>query len=189
MHPLERLLTPLGRALRKRRPDPAKALANAPELSGPETVTVTSPAFTEGREIPAKHCGPLIGPQISPELAWSGLPEGTRQVLFILDDIDVPGAVPVNHTVALLGPDTAGVAEGGLKKGADGVRFVPGRLGATGYIGPRPLPGHGTHRYRFHVLALDKVLDGAAPAHAHTLPAAVDGHVIARGTLMGTRTC
>lgn len=188
MHPVERLLSPLGRALRKRRPDPAQSLANAPELAGPETITVTSPAFAEGEEIPAKHCGPLIGPQISPALAWSQLPEGTRQALFILDDIDLPAAVPANHTIALVPLDT-GVEEGGLAKSATGVRFVPGRLGATGYIGPRPLPGHGTHRYRFHVLALDTVPDAAGAASADALRSVVAGHVLARGTLTGTRTC
>lgn len=189
MHPLERLLLPLGRALRQRRPDPATSLANAPELAGPETITVTSPAFAAGEEIPAKYCGPLIGHQVSPALTWSDLPVGTRQVLFILDDIDVPTASPANHTIALLPPDNSGIDEGGLAKGTVGVRFVPGRFGATGYFGPRPLPGHGPHRYRFHILALDTVPDAAGAASADALRSAVGGHVLARGTLMGTRTC
>ncbi len=41
-----------------------------------------------------------------------------------------------------------------------GVIFVPTVLGLSKYSGPRPLPGHGAHRYRFHIYALDFVPEG-----------------------------
>ena len=52
-------------------------------------------------------------------------------------------------------------------------------------FGPRPIPGHGPHHYRFHVLALDEPI----PDHVSTAKALlkqIAGHVLARGMLTGT---
>ena len=59
------------------------------------------------------------------------------------------------------------------------------RLSRDGYSGPRPIPGHGPHRYRFHVLAVGcRVPDDVTSGKA--LMQAIAGQVIARGTLKGT---
>jgi phosphatidylethanolamine-binding protein (PEBP) family uncharacterized protein len=69
--------------------------------------------------------------------------------------------------------------------GAEGIRVVPTMLGKHGYSGPRPIPGHGAHRYRFHVLALDRQVPEDATSVKAVLTAA-SGHALARGNLTGT---
>jgi phosphatidylethanolamine-binding protein (PEBP) family uncharacterized protein len=58
-------------------------------------------------------------------------------------------------------------------------------LSKTGYAGPRPIPGHGPHHYRFHLLALDRSIPDSAVTVKAVLAVAA-GHVLARGTLTGT---
>lgn len=187
MHPVEALFVPLGRAMRKRRPDEALSLANAPELRTGGRITLTSHAFADGGVIPAKHCGALIGTSTSPALDWSALPDGTVDLLLVFEDLDVPAAVPGLHTVVAF-PPTGGLVEGALRADDPRFRFLPLRLGIGRYVGPRPLPGHGTHRYRFHLYALDTRIDLTALSSAAELPGTLAGHVLASGTLLGTRT-
>jgi hypothetical protein len=65
------------------------------------------------------------------------------------------------------------------------MRFIRADLGNRGYAGPRPIPGHGTHHYRFHVLAIDEPIPDTVTT-AKALLAAMSGHVLARGALTGT---
>lgn len=188
MHPVEALLFPVGRALRNRRPDEAASISNAPGLATANRIALTSPAFRDGQVVPARHCGQFIGDDISPALVWDALPPGTKDLLFVLEDLDNPGTVPGIHTIAALPPAEGGLAEGAVTTDDPRIRFLPNRRGQAEYVGPRPLPGHGTHRYRYHLYALDTVVDLAEVADAARLPAAVEGHVLASGTLMGTRT-
>lgn len=189
MHPVEVLLIPVGKALRNRRPDPAKSIAEAPELATANRIAVTSPSFLDGQVVPAKHCGVFIGADVSPAITWDALPEGTADLVFILEDLDSPGTVPGIHTIAAFAPAEGGLPEGALTPDDPAFRFLPALRGRAKYIGPRPLPGHGVHRYRFHLYALDTRADFAAIGDAGSLPAALEGHVLASGTLTGTRTC
>src|SRR5262249_47491274 len=86
MHPVEALLLPVGWLLRNRRPDEAASIANAPELATGHRITLTSPAFGDGQVVPAEYCGQFIGDDISPALTWSALPEGTKGLVFVLED-------------------------------------------------------------------------------------------------------
>lgn len=187
MHPVEVLLTPLGWAFRAKHADAAASIAARPELATPNRLALSSPSFADGAEIPARHCGVFIGADVSPALTWGALPAGTRELLLVLENLNSPGVMPRIHTIAALPPDSGGLAEGALTPGAPGIRFLPGRRGPGKYAGPRPLPGHGTHRYRFHLYALDEPAELAAAGDAAQLPAALDGHVLAAGTLTGTR--
>ena len=186
MHPVEVLLLPVGWALRNRRPDEAASIANAPELATGTRIALTSSSFGDGQVIPARHCGQFIGDQISPALAWGALPAGTAQLLFVLEDIDNPATVPGIHTIAAFAPAGDGLAEGALTPDNPAIRFLPTGRGAK-YLGPRPVPGHGTHRYRFHLYALDTDIDLTKVGGIEHLPSAVAGHVLASGTLTGTR--
>ncbi|HXR44977.1 MAG TPA: YbhB/YbcL family Raf kinase inhibitor-like protein [Pseudolysinimonas sp.] len=187
MHPLEVLLTPLGRALRNRRAGEAASIAGDPQLATGTRFDVTSPSFADGQEIPAQHCGWLIGPNIAPALAWGPLPAGTVELVLLLEDLDGPSETPRVHTIASFPPPEGGLAEGALTPDAPGFRFAP-RDGKPGrYVGPRPLPGHGTHRYRFHLYAVDAPIDVAALTDPRQLPGALAGHVLGSGTLIGTR--
>jgi phosphatidylethanolamine-binding protein (PEBP) family uncharacterized protein len=187
MHPVETLLSPLGRALRNRRPDPALSLAEDPAFATSGRIELTSPAFRDGDTIPAEHCGPLIGDNISPALEWSTLPEGTRQLLLVFEDLDVPRRAPGLHTIVTFAPLPDGLAAGALRTDDPRFRFLPTLFGRAAYVGPRPLPGHGPHVYRFHLYALDRTVDLTEVGSVSHLPAAVAGHVLASGTLTGTR--
>jgi len=189
MHPIEALLTPLGRAFGGRRADETASLSLAPELATDTRIDVSSPSFADGGEIPAAHCGWLIGANVSPALAWSTLPAGTAELLLVFEDLDSPGTTPRLHSVATLAAGGDGIPEGALVTATPGVRFVSVRGGRPGaYRGPRPLPGHGPHRYRFHLYALDAPLDDADLSSIENLLQAADGHVRASGVLLGTRT-
>jgi phosphatidylethanolamine-binding protein (PEBP) family uncharacterized protein len=185
---LATMLTPIGRLMHNRRPDEKDSVRHAPELDSPRTLGLSSPAFTQGGTIPDRHASMDLGPNISPELRWSGVPGRTAQLLFIIEDIDAPARLPSLHTIALLAPERIGLAEGELTPDNEKIRYVPGVRGRTGYLGPRPMPGHGLHRYGFHLYALDRAI---TPEHKLTglpdLLAAVDGHAIANGFLEGTK--
>jgi phosphatidylethanolamine-binding protein (PEBP) family uncharacterized protein len=107
----------------------------------------------------------------------------------LIEDIDVPTARPGIHTIALLDAQVEMLRPGDLSTNASHVRFLPDHRGRTPCIGPRPLPGHGPHHYRFHLLAIDQPSEQILKS-AHdpdTLVAARQGHVMAAGFLEGTR--
>jgi Raf kinase inhibitor-like YbhB/YbcL family protein len=173
----------LGKLLRRFRAGEARSPLAGPEYTGTATIDVTSPAFTDGGPIPQKHAGKGVGDNVSPALQWTGVPAGTKQLVLIMDDLDVPMPKPLMHTTAVIEPDVGGLGEGELKPGTTGVRLVKA-FGDT-YVGPAPIPGHGAHHYRFVVFALDeRVPDGVTDSKA--LLSAVAGHVLARGVLTGT---
>lgn len=72
-----------------------------------------------------------------------------------------------------------------LRPGSAGMRFLRADLGHRGYAGPRPIPGHGPHRYRFQVFAIDEPIPDVVDS-AKDLVVAMRGHLLARGTLTGT---
>jgi len=55
-----------------------------------------------------------------------------------------------------------------------------------GYRGPAPPKGHGTHHYHFKLYALDARLDLPPQADKRALAAAMGGHILAQGELVGT---
>jgi phosphatidylethanolamine-binding protein (PEBP) family uncharacterized protein len=175
----------VGRLLRNVRAGAQRSPLAGAGFAAPHDITVTSTAFSDGGVLPTASAGKGVGDNTSPQLHWAGLPPETRQLVLIIDDVDVPLPRPLLHTVAVIEPGLQDVDAGALQPGTAGMRFVPGGLGHRGYAGPRPIPGHGPHHYRFHVLALDE----AIPDHVTTAKALLKqmaGHVLARGVLTGT---
>ncbi len=152
------------------------------------TLRLTSPSFEPDREIPRRHT--CKGEDVSPALAWSGAPSGTRSFALIVDDPDAPDpAAPKmiwTHWVLYdLPTGTTSLAEG-VRSGAlpPGTREGRNDWHATGYRGP--CPPIGRHRYFHRLYALDTVLpDLHAPTRAALL-AAMKGHVLASAELVGT---
>jgi Raf kinase inhibitor-like YbhB/YbcL family protein len=154
-------------------------------FAAPESITVTSTAFTDGGAMPPSSAGKGVGDNVSPPLHWDGLPPGTRQLVLVIDDVDVPLPRPLLHTIAVIDPTVDGVDADSLRPGTAGMRFLRADLGHRGYAGPRPIPGHGPHHYRIHVFAIDEsVADTVTTPKA--LLSAISGHVLARGVLTGT---
>ena len=92
-------------------------------FDAPESVTVTTPAFTDGGAMPRSGAGKGVGDNISPPLRWDGQPPETQQLVLVIDDIDVPLPRPLQHTVAVIEPGIDGVAAGALQPGTSGMRF------------------------------------------------------------------
>src|ERR1700735_4947004 len=175
----------IGKLLRNVRAGEHRSPLAGSDFAAPDDITVTSTAFSAGGAMPMASAGQGVGDNPSPQLSWAGLPPQTRQVVLIIDDVDVPLPRPLLHTVAVIEPTLDRVAAGALQPGTAGIRFIRGDLGHRGYAGPRPIPGHGPHHYRFHVFAIDQpVADSVTSSKA--LLAAMAGHVLARGTLTGT---
>jgi Raf kinase inhibitor-like YbhB/YbcL family protein len=144
-------------------------------------IQVSSPAFEPGGTIPKKYTGE--GQDVSPPLAWSGLPEGTRELALVCDDPDAPTSKPFVHWVLYKIPaDLSGLPEGDARGALEGEND----FGGTGYGGPMPPRGHGTHRYRFKTYALDTELGVVAGLTKDELLRVIEGHVLAEGELVGT---
>jgi phosphatidylethanolamine-binding protein (PEBP) family uncharacterized protein len=157
----------VGRLLRGLRADASRSPLAAKGFDAPSIITVTSPSFVDDGPIPRRHAGRGVGDNV-----------------LLLDDIDVPLPKPLFHNAAVLDPDRESLAEGEFVDETPGVRNVATMLSKTGYSGPRPIPGHGAHRYRFHVMALARRVPEDATSVKAVL-AAASGQVLARGTLTG----
>jgi Raf kinase inhibitor-like YbhB/YbcL family protein len=151
-------------------------------------LTLTSPSFANGGEIPRRHT--CQGEDVSPALAWSGVPAGARSLVLIVDDPDAPDpAAPRMTYVHWVLYDLA-ATDGGLPENVARAA-LPGdaRVGVndwhrSDYGGP--CPPIGRHRYFFKLYALDAPLparDGATKAEVEQ---AMRGHVLAEAQLMGT---
>ena len=179
----------LGRLLRGFRAGEAHLAWNDTAADAPASMSLASPSFEHGGAIPQRHAGPGVGDNISPELAWSGVPAAAMELLLFVEDPDAPLPRPFVHAVvAGIDPTTSSFAEGRLSvadEPAGGLVFGKGTFGKRMYSGPRPVPGHGPHRYVFQIFALDRRLElKEAPSRSDVLRA-IRGAVIARGRLDG----
>ena len=144
----------------------------------PTALVVRSAAIGPDGHIAARNTA--YGQNQSVSLHWPAV-AGARAWAIILEDPDAPGSTPFVHWLVWNIP--AGVtrlAEGALPPGA-----VQGRNGhdGVGYWGPHPPSG--VHRYHIEVFALDAPLPLSAGADRDALAAALRGHVIAKGEILG----
>jgi Raf kinase inhibitor-like YbhB/YbcL family protein len=158
-------------------------------LAGPETLRLHSPGVLPEQAIPLPYAARRVGGQnISPALAWTGIPAGAAQLLLVIEDPDAPTSTPWVHCVALLDPGLAALPAGSLNEenAPPGVRVLHGTRG-RGYQGPEGMRGHGPHRYAFQLFALPRPLPPAPGGRAldRAKPQAVfdaaAGPVLARG--------
>jgi Raf kinase inhibitor-like YbhB/YbcL family protein len=147
---------------------------------------LTSPAIAAGMLAKPYTCG---GSGISPELLWTSPPARTSSLALVVTDLDSPLGYHFVHWVAYDIPASqhelpAGFAaqpgsSGGIEQGANDD-------GHQGYFPPCP-PGGATHRYDFALYALDTVVTTPGLSKA-ALFAAIRGHVLAKGVLIGRGT-
>ena len=139
---------------------------------------ITSQAFTDGGKIPDKYT--MYGQNRIPPMHLEEVPEKARSLALIVDDPDAPVGLFTHWLVWNLDPKTTEIAEGSVPSGGvQGTNDFPGQR----YDGPQPPSG--THRYYFKVFALDTTLDLKPGAKRREVDAALKGHVIAQGQLMG----
>lgn len=151
-------------------------------------LTITSSAFADGDTIPAEYT--CQGDDVSPQLLWDGVPEGTRSLVLIVDDPDAPDPVApkmtwVHWVLYNLPAQTCelpkAVASDALPDGTgEGINDWK----RTGYGGP--CPPIGRHRYYFKLYALGTTLDDLNQPTKIEVEDAMAGHVIAQAELMGT---
>ena len=147
-----------------------------------ETIRVSSPDFAEGGRIPKRNASAPEGENVPPALSWSNVPPGAKELALVCDDPDAPSPEPWVHWVVYGIPASAA----GLPLAAKGAVLGLSSWKAAGWGGPLPPEGDGTHHYRFTVYALDERLSlppGTTKAH---LLEAMERHVLAQGTLVGT---
>ena len=143
---------------------------------------LTSPAFGQNGMIPSKYT--CDGANVNPPLAISGAPEGTRTLVLILEDPDVPKNLKADgmwdHWVLFNMPaDLSHIAEAEEPPGRHGT----GTAGNTGYFGP--CPPDRRHRYFFKLFALDAKLDLPERCSKAEVEKAMAGHVLAKAELVG----
>lgn len=148
------------------------------------TLALTSPAFANGGEIPRKYT--CDGEDVSPPLEWGAPPQGTQSLALIMDDPDAPAGTWDHWLLYNLPPDARGLSEGVAPDAVrpDGSRHGKNSWGNLGYGGA--CPPSGRHRYFFRLYALDIALDLPTGASKAQLLAAMAGHILAQGELMGT---
>jgi Raf kinase inhibitor-like YbhB/YbcL family protein len=147
-------------------------------------IEVTSTAFSSGGEIPKKHT--CQGEDISPALSWQNVPAGTKTLAIIVDDPDAPDPKApkmtwVHWVLFNIPPSVTSLAEG-AKQLPEGTKEGLNDWKQTGYRGPCPPVGR--HRYFHKIYALDTALDLTKPTKA-ALERAMEGHIVAKGELMG----
>jgi Raf kinase inhibitor-like YbhB/YbcL family protein len=139
-----------------------------------------SSAVKPGRAIPVRYT--CDGDDVSPPLAWSQPPAGTRSFALVMDDPDAPSGTFTHWMLCDLPATRVDLDEGGETNDAG----TPGMndFGKPGYGGPCPPRGHGPHRYRFHLMALGRPL-GLGPGFSRAqLEAAMAHAVLGTATLV-----
>ena len=155
----------------------AIALAIVSFASGEAKMKITSSVFQEGGNIPPKFT--CDGGDTSPPLQIAEVPSRAKSLALVVDDPDAPSGLFTHWIVWNISPQTNTIAEGSTPKGVHGTND----FGKSGYGGP--CPPSGTHRYYFKIFALDRELDLPPGTKRNQLVAAMKGHVVAQGELMG----
>jgi len=145
---------------------------------------LTSVAFKDGGDIPLRYTG--LGENISPELAWSGVPDGTKSFVLIVEDPDAPSGTWVHWLVYNIPKDFRGFSEGASGSSNLGKGTTEGRnsFRERGYGGPEPPPGS-PHRYIFTVYALGNVVNIPSGANKNKVESAMKGRILDSAQLSG----
>ncbi len=198
-------------------PDVAEAEAGVSSLTQDVEMSIelSSTAFNRIRRIPIEHACPSNktnpnlgdirdGGNLSPPLAWTGVPEGTVSLALVMEGkepradepnvhwlvwnipaevTELPAGTPTTTLLASIGPRAAQGTNSFGRIGYDGPCPQPINLEGQDRTGGRDA----VSRYHFRVYALDIELDLAAGATLEELLRAIDGHVLAGGEIVGER--
>ncbi|HEV7280160.1 MAG TPA: YbhB/YbcL family Raf kinase inhibitor-like protein [Pirellulaceae bacterium] len=181
------------------RTDVEEEIARIQEENAPagSKMRLTSPAFEHRQPIPKRYTAE--GEDVSPPLAWEGVPEGTVAFALLVSDPDAPSPEqpadqPWIHWVLYDLPGDRRDLPEDWDREVMSHKFDSGLSGLNswpddnvGYRGPDPPPGSGAHRYVFTLYALDSRLDldPAQTTHADVLTA-MNGRILDSATLIGT---
>ncbi len=145
-------------------------------------MTIKSPAFQHEHNIPPRHT--CDGADVSPPLAWSGVPSGTKSLALIVDDPDAPDpAAPqmtfVHWVLYNIPPGASGLEEGAAPDAEQGLNDWHNKAWGG------PCPPIGRHRYFFKLYALDAMLPHLKHPTKAALEQAMQGHVLDQAQMIG----
>jgi len=145
---------------------------------------VESSAFDPSGMIPKKNT--CDGPDLSPALEWTGVPEGTKAFALICDDPDAPMGTWVHWVLFNLPGDVTSLPEGipTTETIEQGAAQGTNDFGRIGYGGPCPPPGK-PHRYFFRLYALKDKVALSPGAKKSDLLKAMENHILGQAELMG----
>lgn len=186
---LDKLPDSVGRALKGQRAGIdaviVRRLHDAVELP---SLRVHSSAFGHMDAIPPQYTADGAG--LSPPLTWSGVPDGARQVLLIVEDADSPTPHPLVHAIAIMPGTDATLGSGALPsadhEGAGGIPTGLNSYLQHRWLAPDPPPAHGAHRYVFQVFALGEGNELSEDLGRRGVEEAISARAIAAGWLIGT---
>lgn len=139
---------------------------------------LSSTAFQNNGFIPSKYT--CDGSDINPHLVIENVPAGTKSLALIVDDPDAPMGTWVHWLVWNIAPNTAGIKENNVPKGA---LLGLNDFKKQSYGGP--CPPSGTHRYFFKLYALDSILNLPSGAKKADIEKAMKGHIISQSQIIG----
>jgi len=157
---------------------------------GGPALTLTTPDFVDGGEIPARFTQADPSP-ISPRLQWTNVPANTVTFVLILHDPDVALQRKLEdalHWIILNIPGTARGLPNGVPINTqlpDGSVQLKNRRGWIGYMGPGAPAAGPSHHYTFELFALDQKLDLGPEATRDDVLKAIDGHILGKAVLIG----
>ena len=142
-----------------------------------KNLLIKSSAFEKNTKIPSKYT--CDGDDISPPLTFEGVPKEAKTLVLIVDDPDAPRGTFDHWVVWNIPASISKIEENNASSGIEGLNGA----GKAGYFGP--CPPSGTHRYFFKVYALDTSLSLGANSRKKDVEVAMEGHVLAKGELIG----
>ena len=149
-------------------------------------MNITSSAFAHNEPIPRLYT--CQGRDLSPPLAWSGVPATAKSLVLIVDDPDAPDPAHPRttwvHWLLYNLPPTCAALPEAVKTLPAGTLEGINDWKRTGYGGP--CPPIGRHRYFFKLYALDSVLPDLRFPTKAVLEEAMRGHVMAETQLIGS---
>jgi len=168
----------------------AQAPASAPATPAKPGLTLTTPAFPDGGEIPAKYTQSAANP-VSPKLEWTNVPANTSTFVLICHDPDVAREKKLEDVLHWMVfnipgtarelpeamPATAQMPDGSIQAKNAGATVGYRGMGAPA-VGPH-------HHYTFELYALDTKLELGADATRADVLKAMDGHILGKGVLVG----
>jgi Raf kinase inhibitor-like YbhB/YbcL family protein len=158
---------------------PVIGFAQAQNTPVSASLKVTSSAFSDGGKIPQKYT--CDNSNVSPPLRIENLPKAVKSLALIVDDPDAPGRTWTHWLLWNMDPKATEIRENTVPQ--DAVQGTSD-FGSARYGGP--CPPSGAHRYYFHAYALDAALSLPSSAKKAEVEKAMAGHIIAKGSLMGT---
>jgi Raf kinase inhibitor-like YbhB/YbcL family protein len=148
------------------------------------SLKIVSRAFAHDKFIPDKYT--CNGHNVSPPLEWTDVPHAAKELVLIVDDPDAPSGTFVHWLLYGLQPTQSELDEdistetaslpNGMRQGMNGFQKL-------GYAGP--CPPSGTHRYYFHLYAVDSNLNLPPGAKREQVDQAIKNHVLEEAELMG----